>query len=155
MWCAIFSLTSPQPRPMEADSRPYLPFLPFYGGIQLATACLVALSPRGLNRVVGTAALLCIIILVYGFTTGDAQRDFPIGNTFATQAFTALLFSWLTDPINDFRHERDRVAPADLPFARRVWWALCLLNSPRGIGWSCEVSVTTLTFGFWSADRSA
>ena len=138
---------------MEADSRPHLPILPFCIGMQLATPCLVALSLRGLNHVVGTAALLCIIISAYGFTTGDAQRDHATGSAFATLAFTALFFSWLTDPIQDFGHERDRVAPAELPFARRVWWALCLLNSPREIGWSCEVGVAMLTFCFWSADR--
>ena len=106
---------------MEADSRPHLPILPFCVGIQLATACLVALSLRGFNHVVGTTALLCTIFSAYGFTTGDAQRDPAIWSAFATLAFTALFYSWLTDPIHDFRHECDRIAPAELPFVHRVW----------------------------------
>ena len=58
--------------------------------------------------------------------------------------------TWLTDPIHDFRHERDHVAPKELPFVRRVWWALCLLNSPRGIGWSYKVGVAPFTCRVWS-----
>ena len=135
---------------MEDDNRPHLPALPFYFGVQLANACLIALSPRGLVRVVGNAALLCLIISVLGLTTGRADRDYVVGCIFAGQAFNMFLFTWLTDPIHDFRHERDHVAPKELPFARRVWWALCLLNSPRGIGWSYKVGVAPFIFRFWS-----
>ena len=127
--------------PMKVDSRPRLPILPFYLGIQLIQACLIALSPQRTSRIVGTTTLLAVVASVYGFTTGDAQRDYSTGNAFMTQAFTGILFIWLTEPIHEFRHERDLVAPAQLPFARRVWWALCLLSSPRGIGWSCEVCI--------------
>lgn len=132
---------------MEADNRPRLPILPFYLGIQLANACLIALSPRRSGRFVGTGALFIAVASVYQFTTGDAQRNYSIGNTFMSQAFGIVLFSWLTDPIHEFRHESDLIAPAELPFVRRVWWAVCLLNSPRGIGWSCEVRSVTLTPG--------
>ena len=138
---------------MEADSdRPHLSIFPFYLGTQLFTACLIALALRGVSRIIGSAALLYIVASVYGFTTGNAQRDYSIGTTFAGQALNMFLLTWLTDPIHEFRHERDVVAPTELPFVRRVWWALCLLNNPRGIGWSCEVGVVALTFRHWSAD---
>lgn len=133
--------------PMEADTRPHLPILPFYLGVQLGNAFLIALSPRRLGRVVGTTALLAAVASVYRFTTGDAQRNYSIGNTFMSQAFGIVLLVWLKDPIHDVRHECDLVPPTELPFARRVWWALCLINSPRGIGWSCEVRIVTLTSG--------
>ena len=131
---------------MEADSRPRLPILPFYLGFQLANACLIALSPRGLGRVVGNAAVLSIVISVLGLTTGNAELNYFVGCIFANQASNMVLFTWLADPIHEFRHERDHVAPEEMPFVRRVWWTLCLLHSPRGIGWSYKVGVVTFTF---------
>ncbi|TFY61676.1 hypothetical protein EVJ58_g4371 [Rhodofomes roseus] len=58
------------------------------------------------------------------------------------QAFSIFLLNWLTNPVHEFRHERDYVAPEELPFLRRMWWTLCVINSPRGVGWSYEVANT-------------
>ena len=135
---------------MEDDNRPHLPTLPLYFSVQLANACLIALSPRALGRVVGNVALLGIIIFSLRLTTGQVELNYFVGCMFAEQAFSMFLFTWLTDPIHDFRHERDHVAPKELRFVRRVWWALCLLNSPRGIGWSYKVGVAPFIFRFWS-----
>lgn len=136
------------------DNRPRTLFLPIYLGIQLMHACLIALAPQRLGRIVGTAALCGVIASVYGFTTGDAQTNYSFGFTFMTQVFTALLFTWLIDPVHEVRHEHDLVTPGELSFARRVWWALCLLNSPRGIGWSCEVYIATVTLRLSFTDQS-
>ncbi|KAH9915716.1 membrane bound O-acyl transferase family-domain-containing protein [Fomitopsis serialis] len=127
---------------MTIAGRPALPVLPFFLVSQLGHACLIAVSPRWPGRLVGTVALYTFIASAYKFTTGDAQRDYSIGNTIAIQTFSILLLNWLTNPIHDFRHERDDSAPADLSFFRRVWWALCVINSPRGVGWSYEVANT-------------
>ena len=131
---------------MKDDNRPHLSTLPLYFSVQLANACLIALSPRALGRVVGNVALLGIIIFGLRLTTGQVELNYLVGCMFAEQTFSMFLFTWLTDPIHDFRHECDHVAPKELPFVRRVWWALCLLNSPRGIGWSYKVGVVTFTF---------
>ncbi|PCH37570.1 hypothetical protein WOLCODRAFT_146721 [Wolfiporia cocos MD-104 SS10] len=47
---------------------------------------------------------------------------------------------WFTDPLTEFRHERDMVHPLALPFYRRVFWAQCLLFDLRGVGWNCQVA---------------
>ncbi|KZT63295.1 hypothetical protein DAEQUDRAFT_641339, partial [Daedalea quercina L-15889] len=125
---------------MDSDHRPILPVLPFFLVCQLAHACLIALSPRVPGRIVGTAALYALIASAYQRTTGDAQRNYSIGNSIMSQAFTIFVLSWLNDPVHEFRHERDYSSPAELPFLRRVWWALCIINSPRGVGWSNQVA---------------
>lgn len=124
---------------MGSRNRPLLPILPFFMMFQLAHACLIAVSPRRAGRLLGTVALYSLVLLAYRCTTGDNQHDYYMGNSLMTQALPVILLNWLADPIHDFRHERDPCAPAEIPFPRRVWWALCMLNSPRGVGWSYEV----------------
>ena len=128
-------------------TRPLLPILPFFLTFQLTHACLIALSPRRPGRLFGTLALVALVVLAYRCTTGDVQHDCYMGNSLMTQALPVLLLNWLTDPVHDFRHERDPCAPAALSFPRRVWWALCVLNSPRGVGWSYEVRIQVVTLG--------
>ncbi|KAH9922491.1 membrane bound O-acyl transferase family-domain-containing protein [Fomitopsis serialis] len=69
-----------------------------------------------------------------------SQSDYPTGCILMIQAFTAVYLLWMTDPARDFRHERDYAAPEELSFLRRVYWALCIMNNPRGVGWTCQVA---------------
>ncbi|KZT63106.1 hypothetical protein DAEQUDRAFT_229749 [Daedalea quercina L-15889] len=127
---------------MEADTRPVLPALrlPLLLVIHIGHACLIALSPRRSGRIIGTIALYSLIACAYLTSTGNAQGDNSIGIYIANQAFIIVLLNWLTDPIHDFRHERDYSSPAGLPFLHRVWWAMCVIDSPRGVGWSYKVA---------------
>ena len=131
---------------MESRTRPPLPILPFFLTFQLAHACLIALSPQHVKRLLGSLALAVLVVLAYRCTTGDVQHDYYMGNSLMTQALPVILLNWLTNPIHDFRHERDPSAPVALSFPRRVWWALCVLNSPRGVGWSYEVRIRAMAF---------
>ncbi|KAH9840645.1 membrane bound O-acyl transferase family-domain-containing protein [Rhodofomes roseus] len=125
---------------MEAGSRPRLPLLPFFAVLQTCLACLLALQPRKPSRVAGSIGLVAFIAAAYCCTTGEAPRDYSIGNLIMIQAFTAVLLLWLVDPVHDYCHESDGNALAKLPFVRRMWRLLCIINNPRGVGWSYEVA---------------
>ena len=124
---------------MPSSDRPHLPVIPFLLVFQLIHACLLALCLRGPGRLLSTAFLLSLAGFALHCTTGDAQRDYYVGSSLMTQALPVILLNWLSDPMHEFRHECDCRAPASLPFLKRVWWALCILNSPRGVGWSYAV----------------
>jgi len=63
-----------------------------------------------------------------------------LGGLFSGQLLTAVHLLWLHNPLSEFRHELDQVAPLSLPLWRRVYWAMCVNHSPRGFGWNYEVS---------------
>ena len=129
---------------METGDRPQLHALPFLLAIQLTHAGLLALHLRRPIRLLFSALLLSLVAFVFGCTTGSVQRDYYIGSLLMTQVFSVILFNWMSDPFHDFHHERDHCAPTSLPFLRRVSWALCVLNSPRGVGWSYTVHTLAL-----------
>ena len=128
---------------MEAESRPPLPIFPFFLCFQTGLACLLALSPPKPSKIAGCSALTSFVALTYLCSTGDAARDYGVGNLIMIQAVTAYLLLWLVNPLCDYRHESDYTDPAKYPFLRRFWWMLSIINNPRGVGWSYEVNDTT------------
>lgn len=75
------------------------------------------------------------------FIIGDTFQTYALGCLFyAWPLFTALHFCFLTDALEDgTRHVHDKEAAKDMPLAKRVWWATCLVATFRGIGWSTQV----------------
>ncbi|KAI6111862.1 hypothetical protein EDD16DRAFT_1606446, partial [Pisolithus croceorrhizus] len=45
-------------------------------------------------------------------------------------------FLLLVRPLEEYRHEADKVPAYQLPFIQRYFWLFKMTNSPRGIGWS-------------------
>ena len=108
----------------------------------LAVSSLVASSPSLLWRLCGTVACLALCLSPYlDAGAGDHQSEYSIGCVLLIQAFTAIYLLWLSHPLRDFRYERDAIAPSQMPFFRRWYWALCIMNNPRAIGWTCQVWV--------------
>ncbi|OCH92794.1 hypothetical protein OBBRIDRAFT_412427 [Obba rivulosa] len=60
-----------------------------------------------------------------GFTTGDKLRNYSTGSMFMGQLLTVAYLVFLVDQI---------------PFHKRVYWALCLDHSLRGVGWNWVVA---------------
>jgi len=125
---------------MEVDNRPMVHILPTLLLQNVFIAALIAFRPPSSVRFIAFIAYSYAVGLILMCTTGNLQRNYSTGCTFMGQFFTAFHLIWLTDPLKDIRHERDTVTPAELPFWRRMYWALCLIHSPRGVGWSYQVS---------------
>lgn len=106
----------------------------------LAVSSLLASSPSFLWRLGGTVACLALCLSPYlGAGAEDHQSEYSIGCMLLIQAFTAIYLLWLSDPLRDFRCERDPIPPNDMSFHRRWYWAMCIMSNPRAVGWTCQV----------------
>ena len=54
-----------------------------------------------------------------------------------------LRYLLLTQPLEEFRHESDKVPAYQLPYIQRFFWLMSI--SPRGIGWSFKASTGYIT----------
>lgn len=116
------------------------PIAPYLFAFNLAVSSLIASSPSFLWRLNGTMACLLLCLPPYlNASTGDQQTEYSIGCMLLIQAFTAIYLLWLSDPLRDFRHDRDPISPNEMPFLRRWYLVLCIMNSPRAVGWTCQV----------------
>ncbi|KZT69927.1 hypothetical protein DAEQUDRAFT_231740 [Daedalea quercina L-15889] len=127
-----------QSTPHDHARFPVLPLLLTYN---LALASLLISSPPFLWRLGGTIVCLALCLAPYlDAGVGDNQRNYSTGCTLMIQAFTGIYLLWMSDPVHDFRHEREYTAPDELPFLRRLYWGLSIMNNPRGVGWTCQVA---------------
>ena len=125
--------------PHDYARFPVAPLLLTYN---LAVSSLLVSSPPLLLRLGGTIVCLALCLAPYlDAGIGDSQRNYSTGCTLMIQAFTGIYLLWMSDPVRDFRHEREYTAPDELPFLRRLYWGLCLMSNPRGVGWTCQVRV--------------
>ena len=116
------------------------PVAPTILAFNLAVSLLVASSPSILWRLGGTIACLALCLSPFlNAGAGDHQSEYSIGCMLLIQASTAIYLLCLSHPLRDFRYERDTVAPSQMSFLRRWYWALCIMNNPRAVGWTCQV----------------
>ncbi|KAH9949041.1 membrane bound O-acyl transferase family-domain-containing protein [Amylocystis lapponica] len=127
----------------QAQSRTPLPFLTYWVLPNVAVSCVIALGlrqPFPVHLAVVAAVAYAAFRAVTLFTTGDAVQDYCVGGVFVSMLFNAVHMLLLSDPLKEFRHETDTVPPTDLPFLRRVYWALSVVNNARGVGWNYQVA---------------
>lgn len=126
---------------MQTKDAPRLPVLPFFLVTNAMLSCLIAVWPRWPMRLATFILYISIGFHVVVFTTtGTILEDYSMGCTIFGQILTATYLLWLTNPLENFRHEQDAVAPASRPILRRVYSALCVLQNHRGVGWNYHVS---------------
>ncbi|KAI6035006.1 membrane bound O-acyl transferase family-domain-containing protein [Pisolithus orientalis] len=70
--------------------------------------------------------------------TGVGYFDYSFGGTMGVSMLDAIRFSLLTRPLEEYRHESDKVPAYQLPFIQRYLWLTSI--SARGIGWSFKAS---------------
>ncbi|KAG6327703.1 hypothetical protein ID866_11386, partial [Astraeus odoratus] len=66
--------------------------------------------------------------------TGNGLLDYFLGASLGTCILESIRFLLLTRPLQEFRHESDKVPAYQLPFVQRYLWVTSI--SPRGFGWS-------------------
>ncbi|KII87509.1 hypothetical protein PLICRDRAFT_699867 [Plicaturopsis crispa FD-325 SS-3] len=121
------------------DAKPPLP--PYLAGAtDLSLAVLVALSHTLPAPLLAAGFVAFTVLSSYGwqYTVGDAWLDYGVGGTFMIGIFTAVQFLFLSDTLTTIHHKDDRGPALQKPFLSRVWWALCLKQNIRGIGWNIE-----------------
>jgi len=124
---------------MPKSALPTIRYIVFY---QIFLPIVVALRPKLPWRLLAFLVIFCVNLTVVAFTMGDIDTDYMSGAAWGAFIATSLHLLLLSDPINDFHHGNDSVHPKDMPFFRRAYWALCLQNAIRGIGWNYKLPHT-------------
>jgi hypothetical protein len=75
--------------------------------------------------------------LIFNTTTGSVT-DYVLGSAIASNVFAASDYILLTDVQRELRLLDQHEPTFDLPLNFRLKWALKLLFSPRGVGWTHE-----------------
>ncbi|KAI5988923.1 hypothetical protein EDC04DRAFT_2912304 [Pisolithus marmoratus] len=68
--------------------------------------------------------------------TGDMVFDHLLGTILGVTILRSVRILLLVRPLEEYRHESDRVPAYRLPFIQRFLWLFKMACSPRGIGWS-------------------
>ncbi|KAI6120485.1 hypothetical protein EV401DRAFT_1407107 [Pisolithus croceorrhizus] len=68
--------------------------------------------------------------------TGSKMADYSFGAILGTGVLQSVRFLLLVRPMEEYRHESDKVPAYELPFMQRFFWSLNVVYSPRAIGWS-------------------
>jgi hypothetical protein len=126
---------------ISRTSRPPLSVMQHVIPLQLLIYALVAYTPRSTAlrlSAFGVIALMTFRALHH--TTGEISQDYGMGCILSGQLVAVFAFIVLNYPPDDFRHEKDVQPPSEMPFLKRMWWALCVMHSVRGIGWNTHVS---------------
>lgn len=102
---------------------------------------LTALAALGLRstvwRAVSFAVVMCLALANLLITrTGNGHSDYFHGTSTGLRLLEAMRYLLLTRPLEEFRHESDKVPAYQLPFVQRFFWVISI--SPRGIGWSFQ-----------------
>ena len=118
-------------------------FLLFFARLPLLA--LIALDLRStLWRAVGFAVVMCLAVAdVLCSRTGNGCGDYMYGVNLGVLLLDSMRLLLLTQPLEEFRHESDKVPAYQLSFVHRFLWLMKI--SPRGIGWSFEVGTIYMT----------
>ncbi|KAI6120488.1 hypothetical protein EV401DRAFT_1407067 [Pisolithus croceorrhizus] len=69
-------------------------------------------------------------------STGSSTADYSFGAALGAGVLQSVRFLLLVRPLEEYRHESDKVPAHQLPFIQRFIWVVKLVHSPRGIGFS-------------------
>lgn len=112
---------------------------PFSLGLMALAVCLNLLaltirpSPYRWILFLPTASIYCY--LAFRTTTGDAAGDIGLGNGLMSLLLFAVDYILLTDVQTELRLKGQTSSISSLGFFDRLWWAVRLFLTPRGIGW--------------------
>ncbi|KAI6039104.1 hypothetical protein EDC04DRAFT_2895654 [Pisolithus marmoratus] len=68
--------------------------------------------------------------------TGDRLLDYLLGVTLGATILQSVRVLLLVRPLEEYRHELDKVPAYQLSLVQRFLWLLKMTYSPRGVGWS-------------------
>lgn len=124
----------------------------------LILATILALGLKFQFRVLFFALFSYVCFSGVLCTTGDRMQDYSIGSTLGGQFFTATHLLLFAEPLAHYRHCADKDDPRNKTLWRRMLWSLCIVHSPRGIGWNYQVCFPNCFFlnclTYWWFPRS-
>ena len=128
---------------MNIDVR--VPFSPLLHLLlpEVSLALLIALNlPFPVKAVCSCVILGYIICIILCTTTGNPVDGYALGSAvLGNTLFNIILFTWFTEPMNDFRYlsDTDTSALASRPLWSRIYNSFCITRNNRLIGWNVQV----------------
>ncbi|KAI6035008.1 hypothetical protein F5J12DRAFT_8012 [Pisolithus orientalis] len=103
---------------------------------QCLTLAVAALDLKStLWRILGCSSVVALIAIDMAVShTGTGYFDYSFGATLGAAVLDVIRFLLLIHPLEEYRHETDRVPAHQLSYIQRFFWIMSI--SPRGIGWS-------------------
>ncbi|KAI0324008.1 hypothetical protein GY45DRAFT_1375884 [Cubamyces sp. BRFM 1775] len=125
-----------------AARRPPLSIVTFMILPDITLACIMALRPPFAIRL--GVSLLLIFAAIYAtatYTLGAPVSDYSMGSVgFANTVLNITLFTWLADPIKDFRYIKEPAPLTAKPFIKRLWYSICIIQNRRLVGTNVQVA---------------
>ncbi|KAI5987761.1 membrane bound O-acyl transferase family-domain-containing protein [Pisolithus marmoratus] len=114
-------------------------------GVLLVVAQCLTLAITALNlestayRVLGCSLVIALFAADMSIShTGTGYSDYTLGCTLGGLILDAIRFLLLTRPLEEYRHESDKVPAYQLPYIQRFFWLMSI--GYRGIGWSFKAN---------------
>jgi len=121
------------------ERKPFSPVLLSF--MYLVILLSLVIQPTRYRPVLFLPVFAIAYYLLFYTTTGDALTDLSVGSSISPNVAAAFIFIVLTEPQTQFFQVGQKVPSASFSSPwERIKWALDLLFSPRGIGWTHEPS---------------
>lgn len=104
------------------------------------TLAIAALNLKSTSyRALGCGVVIALLAVDMAVSrTGTGHSDYSFGTTLGAFVPDAIRFLLKIRPLEEYRHETDKVPAYQLPYSRRFFW---LMSIPlRGIGWSFKAN---------------
>ncbi|KAI6157049.1 membrane bound O-acyl transferase family-domain-containing protein [Pisolithus tinctorius] len=122
-----------------SDSRPPTMGVLFVAAQSLLPAFVALNFESSSWRIIACGLIIALIAAdMTTLDTGVGYFDYCLGGTMGVNVLDAIRFLLLTRPLEEYRHESDKVPAYQLPFIQRYFWVASI--SPRGIGWSFKAN---------------
>ncbi|KAI5980353.1 hypothetical protein EDC04DRAFT_3152737 [Pisolithus marmoratus] len=100
------------------------------------TLAITALNLKSTSyRVLGCSLVIALFAADMSIA---AHPDYTVGCFLGGLTLNAIRLLLLTRPLEEYRHETDKVPAYQLPYSQRFFWLMSI--SLRGIGWSFEAN---------------
>jgi hypothetical protein len=108
--------------------------------VEATSVILIAYLPRSnFWRLVVFTPVFYFICCSLASATGDPTLDYAAGTIVATRAGTCFYLVFIANPLDNYRSEKSPTSPRSMSTLKRLWWAFCVFNNARGLGWNYNV----------------
>ncbi|KAL7284573.1 hypothetical protein ACG7TL_001865 [Trametes sanguinea] len=121
----------------QTDEQHFNDLIIFCGVMTLAGTAFLA----SLRFALSVLLSYHLYALIANHTAGEGPvHDYAIGSGIGSRWLGTLVLLWFCDPLKEWRYGDEKVAPAEYPILKRLYYTACILGNPRLIGWSAQVA---------------